>query len=575
MLPPEPDLRSLGDARRAKALIAGDLRFAGSRVTLPPDGPLPFPDIWAAHAPIPGFDAARHGFDWLDDLAALSTPAARDCALQWHDGWAQRYGRGGGRGWTAAIAARRMIRLIDLGAWLAPRQDDPARQRLGRTIQRDARFLARRLKAVPPGAEGIEVASVLIVAVLAMQGPTDWLSRAVQRLDAECGAAIGNEGGLGDRNPQSVADALWWLVRAADALAGENQRPGRQHAAAIGRMAPTLRALRHADGHLCRFQGCDGGDPVRLDAALALSGATGRLRSGRPLGFARLARGRTTVLVDAAAPLLGPGPGENSHASTLAFELSSGRRPLIVSCGSGSGFGPDWHRAARATPSHSTLAVDGRSSARLGTGRGDRDLMVEGPGDVEVDIEEDAGGLTLVAGHNGYAGRHGLIHVRRLDLDARGRRLSGEDVLTAVTTTERVQFEKAVAASRPSRSSGEAGLEYTLRFHLHPDVEAVLDRTVDAARLSLPSGEAWEFRHSGPCTIRLDPSVYLENTRPAPRACQQIVLSGRTSRFVTQIDWTLEKTADTPDFLRDVSHDAAGLDRDSNEGPGAAPEDIS
>ena len=83
------------------------------------------------------------------------------------------------------------------------------------------------------------------------------------------------------------------------------------------------------------------------------------------MGFARLSGGRTTVIVDAASPP-GGAAGGLAHASTNAFELTSGRRPLIVSCGSGAPFGPDWRLAGRATASHSTLAVEGFSSSRLG-----------------------------------------------------------------------------------------------------------------------------------------------------------------------------------------------------------------
>ena len=62
--------------------------------------------------------------------------------------------------------------------------------------------------------------------------------------------------------------------------------------------------------------------------------------------------------MDAAAPPAGDG-AYGGHASTLAIEVTSGRRPMIVSCGSGAEFGADWHKAGRATPSHSVLGLDG------------------------------------------------------------------------------------------------------------------------------------------------------------------------------------------------------------------------
>src|SRR5690606_10582358 len=103
----------------------------------------------------------------------------------------------------------------------------------------------------------------------------------------------------------------------------------------------------------------------RLDQALAASEVKAPRRTGLAMGFARLGHGRTTMIVDVASPPVRDASAQG-HASTLAFELTSGRRPLIVNCGSGRTFGEKWRRAGRATPSHSTLAIEGYSSARLG-----------------------------------------------------------------------------------------------------------------------------------------------------------------------------------------------------------------
>ena len=80
--------------------------------------------------------------------------------------------------------------------------------------------------------------------------------------------------------------------------------------------------------------------------------------TGLAMGFARLSGGRTSVIADAAPPPDGQA-SLSAHASTLAFELTSGRRAVIVSCGSGVPFGPDWRRAGRATAPHSPLEIEG------------------------------------------------------------------------------------------------------------------------------------------------------------------------------------------------------------------------
>jgi len=73
---------------------------------------------------------------------------------------------------------------------------------------------------------------------------------------------------------------------------------------------------------------------VKVVTLVVVAGVRAVVAPGLAMGFARLAGGRTTVIVDAASPPDGRAGG-SAHASTLGFEMTSGRRPVIVSCGSG------------------------------------------------------------------------------------------------------------------------------------------------------------------------------------------------------------------------------------------------
>ncbi|MDZ7907899.1 MAG: heparinase II/III family protein [Gemmobacter sp.] len=175
-----------------------------------------------------------------------------------------------------------------------------------------------------------------------------------------------DEGGIPTRNPEELLEVFTLLTWAAQALTDAGRHLPAAHLEAIARIAPTLRALRHADGGLARFHGGGRGLEGRLDQALAASGVNRRAAGCRAGdGLCPAAGGRTTVIVDAARPARRARPRASAHASTLAFELTSGRRPMIVNCGSGAPFGADWHRASRATQSHSTLSLDGYSSSRF------------------------------------------------------------------------------------------------------------------------------------------------------------------------------------------------------------------
>lgn len=538
-----PEPRSIGDAARGRQLLAGNFLLAGHLLEAPDTVP------WDAEMPGPGFEAALHGFRWLDDLAALGTTEARVAAQHWTWEWIARHGRGHGPGWTAALTGRRLIRWISHAVLLLrgrPEQDSAV---FFAVLGRQTLFLSRRWKAAPQGLPRFEAICGLIYAGLSLEGMQRHIRPALAALDRDCTREIDGEGGIATRNPEDLLEVLSLLVWAQEALEAVKLGPSEAHRTAITRAATTLRALRHADGALARFHGGGAGQAGLLDHALAASRTRpGVLPSGLAMGYARLAAGRTTLILDAAAPPTGAASA-NAHAGTLALEMTSGRRPVIVNCGSGAGFGEDWRRAGRATPSHSVLALEGVSSSRLGAeGAAQGDLLVTVPREVTAQRKPMHTGTQLILRHDGYRPSHGLIHTRNLALDRDGRSLSGEDMLATETEADRTRLDAALTGAERLE-----GLPAVLRFHLHPEVDAALDMGGAAASLALRSGEVWVFRHDGRATLTLEPSVHLEPGRLKPRPTRQLVLRGRVTEGRLRIGWTLEKAQDTPQAVRDMA----------------------
>ncbi len=541
-----PEPRTIGSHARGKQLLAGNILLAGHLVEAPTTS------IWDLAIADPAFDAACHGFGWLDDLAAVADPRARSRAQDWTYGWIERFGRGRGPGWTPDLAGRRLIRWVNHALLLLNGQSPKATAGFFRSLGHQTFFLARRWRAAPAGLPRFEALTGLVYAGLALDGMGRYVIPAAAALARECAARIDAQGGIPSRNPEELLEVFSLLTWAASALNAAGKAPHKSHTEAIERIAPTLRALRHADGGLARFHGGGQGLEGRLDQALASAGVRAVATPGLAMGFARLAAGRTSVLVDAASPPSGQA-ALRAHASTLAFELTSGRRALIVNCGSGASFGPDWCRVGRATPSHSTLGINGYSSSRFATEAAGADAalapLLDTPGIIRVQQAATQKGIVLVVGHDGYVGTHGLTHVRQLELNFDGRMLRGDDTLGATSDTDRKRFDTVVDAA------GLGGIGFAIRFHLHPDVDAKLDLGGTAVSMALKSGEIWIFRHDGTAHLALEPSVYLESGRLKPCAAVQIVLSAKVRDHASQIGWTLAKAQDTPRAIRDTVRD--------------------
>lgn len=537
MTAPEP--RTMGIVGRGRQLVTGNFLFSGLFV----EGPQL--SIW---------DIARdnslvldeiHGSAWMDDLAAVGDEKARGRAQKWVFEWIERYGDGRRAGWTPDVVGRRITRWINHGLFILHNQDKPETDRFMQTLGQQTLFLANRWHTTAHGLPRFEALSGLIYAGTMLKGMSKYVDPAVDAIAAESAARISSDGAIANRNPEELLETLTLLNLSVKALSQADRTIPAPLSNAVVRIVPTLRALRHSDGSLSRFHGGGSGLEGKLDQAFADSGVKTLPAAGLHMGFAKITGGRTSLIIDAAAPPSGP-ESYKAHASTLAFELSSGRRPLIVNSGSGARFGVEWRRASRATASHSTLGFDGASSSRLNP---DDDMLSATPTVVRHHTPHVDGGRRIETSHNGYQQTRGLTHARIMQLSADGRELTCEDLLATLNDADNAKFEE---------TRGPEGMPYKIRFHLHPDVVAQIDGQV--VFLGLKSGETWVFTHDGVAELSIIPSVYLQNGRLRPLGTHQVVLSGRAMAYATRVRWSLAKAQDTPNALRDLVQNAQADD---------------
>ncbi|UWQ18587.1 heparinase II/III family protein [Jannaschia sp. M317] len=535
----QPQPRGSGSARRGNQLRGGLWHFAGQLVEAPATSP------WDITAPSAPFEMQLHGFGWIDDLMATGAREASEFARTWVMDWVRRYGTGRGPGWAPALTGRRLLRWISHAPDLLRAMPDTDQRAFFDALYRQAGYLRRHWKDAGQGLPRMEALTGLLYSGLTLEGMGDFGPDAARALARAMDSDIGPDGGVPSRNPEALLEVATLLGWAIEALrdGGGDLPPGLVEAQA--RLIPTLRALRHADGGLARFHGGGQGKPGRLDRVLVTSGVRARNDSGLAMGFVPVGHGRTTVILDAEAPPTGPVSG-SAHASTLALEMTSGACPVIVNCGPGGAFGPDWHRAGRATASHSTLAIEGYSSARIGPllAEGGRRIapLIQAPRKVQWQRSASRRSSTVMLSHDGYGPSHGLTHLRRIDLSTDGRVLQGEDSLRAITAADKETFEDAMTAASLQ------GVPFHVRFHLHPDTLAEADMGGRAISLTLPSGEVWVFRSGSRAKMTIEKSVYLEPGRLNPRPAQQVVLSDRVVKYAATIDWTLTRAQEAVDL---------------------------
>jgi uncharacterized heparinase superfamily protein len=490
-----------GDAALGARLIKGELAIGGRAHTLRPGN-------WINQGGAPIVRAAAHGFTWLRDLRALGTDAARLRARALVADWINNPS-------PDSLAHRPDVAGARITAWLghydffAATADDGFRQRLMGRLVSDSRALSAALPAEELDARALTAMKGLFAAAVTLREHTGFLARALRLLPQEIARQVLPDGCHAERSPAAQLSALQDLTEIRALLQASQTPPPPMLAGAIDRMSLALRVMRHGDGGLCLFNGSREESGALIDLVLTQAGRGGRgpsaLSDG---GFHRMQAGRSVLIVDCGAPAP-PGLDRLAHAGTLSMELSVGRDRVIVNCGAFIAGPPEWRDASRSTAAHSTLVIGDHNSSELrpeGLGRR--------PVTVEVQRQEAAGAHWLDVSHDGWRRTFNAVHRRRLYVAESGEDIRGEDL---------------IESPQPQ--------PFTLRFHLHPDVQANIQQDGGTVLLRLRSGSFWRLRADG-ARLNLEETIYLGGT--APRRGEQVVLTGFADG-PQQVKWALSK----------------------------------
>ncbi|MEC9347426.1 MAG: heparinase II/III family protein [Pseudomonadota bacterium] len=484
-----------GDAAEADEMFRGRWRLGGQDVDA--GRAMPFaladaPETWRV---------ALHGFEWLRHFTASDSNAATRAARTLVADWLDRHTLFDPFVWRTDILARRLVNWCLNMELLARNAELTYRSDVLRSLARQARHLSRTVESVPPGAPALQAATALALLGICLPDSKAWTERGLRLLGDALTRQVLPDGGHVSRDPETLHLVLRDLLMLKRTMMEIGEPPPEGLVNAIDRMAPTLRMLRHDDGGLGLFNGATEGRADLIEATLKQAAARGKPNLSAPKsGFERMQGGRTVVIADFGGPVPQPGVG---HAGLLSFEMSHQRERIVVNGGSARPATPQWSRALASTAAHSTLCLADTNAVGVPEAGKRRSRRLEADA-----IRSESGGETVVdLMHTGYQEGFGVVHRRRLHLDAAGRELRGEDRL-----------------ERLERRRNGGPLPFAIRFHLHPDVQAVLAQGGDGALLRLKSGRGWRFRVAG-AHLALEESVYLGNG--APRRTAQLVLDGQ------------------------------------------------
>ncbi|MEM7742299.1 MAG: heparinase II/III family protein [Pseudomonadota bacterium] len=521
----QPAPPTSGDAAVARQLSRGVLVFDGRMAeTLEPHP-------WDLSPPDRVWESALHGHGWLDDAAATGDRRSWDLLSAWVWSWLERFGDGSGPGWEPELAARRLTRWIAYSVRLLNGQPGDRSVAFFQALGMHTRYVDWRWRETPDGPARLEALAGLVYARLSLEGRSRDTLRAIAVLGREADRVIGPDGGIGSRSPEDLSRAITILGWSLSTMSEAGQTPAPAHLEALRRAEPVLAALRHPNGSLARFHG---GRPARVrnrEQEHQTPEAQPSADHATAMGFRRARCGTTVLILDAAPPPDGP-HAATAHASPLAFELSSGRFPLVVNAGTGLAFGPRAAQSARRMAAHSGVELGQRCPGQL-RAPDDGVARLTTPGTVRARVNADTQGVQLLGESTLYEHSLGLRLERRLHLNASGLKLSGEDTALATRAETRLQMATAFPDQAPA-------CPMTLRLHLHPNAHARMALNGRAVSIRPPDGSIWMFI-ADTDLLDLEDSAYYDEAQLRPRLTRQIVARTTIMEYWGRITWSLER----------------------------------
>lgn len=541
------DMRT-ADPTRAAEFVDGYFAFGDTSIEL--DGR----DLFAVPAPSDVFASRLHSFAWLRHMRSaqspLQGPDAAALSRKFVLDWIARKSTHPRQAFTPQCAARRALSFTNHAAFLLDEADPSDYRAIMDTILDDVRFAHTRRTLVDDPAErcAIAIACAAVTHALIEHKALKRKTRAA--LESALKETFYLDGGTITRRAADLPNLLAEMLALKALLEARGLTVPQRLAQTCQNAMRMLRMIRHKDGSLARFQGTADLTVLAPDLVAAVT-AYDTERGLLPIlaresGYARLEADQSVVLFD-----LGDVPplkaARNAHASCLSFEWSYGITKIITN-DPDPGIRANVHAIdRRRTSAHSTLSVEGVSSALFSSDQAQSPLLSSGLS-VVYDRDEDASDRALLARHTGYRRRFGLDHERYISVSENGRVLEGRDRLLL----------KSGVLAKTVRSP------YAVHFHLQSGITVQQD---GAQRCKLRvAGHHITFEIDGG-TLELEDWVDRPGYRGPARAKQLVVTS--TPAEVAELNWRFVVHDRAQDYHDEIRHDDASDRREPASDPQA------
>jgi uncharacterized heparinase superfamily protein len=485
-----------GDAGRGRWLANGYLDINGHRVTLDSDQWF----IGTNTQNTPFFDKL-HGFDFLSELKSLGGDAGRKTARIITTAWLEKFQNFNRIAWDIPYTSTRLVNWMVAYPFAFETAEDDFIDNFQVSFFKQYCHLKHSLSN-PQLMDVFDRFSALWSMIIVQCHCSNFyddleLSSHLQLLKGTMNDLTLPDHGLIDRNPQNLLEMVKSLTLLRHSLQQKRIDIPLWLSQKTEQLVRLMNVMTHQDRDFPSFHGAS--LPNRQDIEKITKLSALRLRRVDTClpdyGYTAMRKGRTSVIID-----------HGITCAPLSFEVGYGDHRMIVSCGTVQNGDDGWADSLSSQPAHSGFMIDD-VNLKSGLSRG------------KASVESLNGAGLFIGSHDGYKPSHGLTHTRRIYIDPKGEDVRGEDLCV--------------------RNIAIKPLNFTIRFHLHPMVQASIMGDQSKIILRLPNGSGWIFyaSHGG---VSLQDSIYCADGFTI-RKTQQICVNGTMDDLTTQIKWAIKK----------------------------------
>ena len=510
------------DPTRAEEFYRGSYVLAGKSVEAGGTSPFLLNDV------DPEWRRVLHEFHWIRHLSASEDSLANTHARAMVTDWVEHFGRSHDEQvWNVETVSRRLISLLSHSVQILTGAEYEFYRLFMRSLGAHVRFLRRHGSSAPDGMPRLMAQIALNYALVCHSGQRKSLASVKGRLDAELDRQIYSDGGHVSRNPALIIEILALLLPLRQSIIAIGETPSASLLSSIERMFPALRFFRMGDGSIARFNNAGASKYDLIATLLRYDEALGQpSNDASQSGYQRMVKGNAIVLQDTGEPPTGE-LSATAHAGCLSFEFSDGLECFVVNCGVPESFTQNTKPLWRSTAAHSTAVFNETSSCKFDDGSetsrylGGQVFLNQLK--VASERKDTNSGCHIAAQHRGYYRDFGFCHHRDLMLLDEGKLFQGKERFVDLS-------------GEPVKYATHD--DFAIRFHLHPDVELLRDKSSGGIVLRSRSGAQWQFT-CDQCSVDVEESIFFPGVGGSTKAVQ-IVLRGLAVK-TPEVDWVFRK----------------------------------